>query len=242
VYFLELHGAIGERKHLIAFVPRVAGKFGAGMGYATSYNKSFHDVDGAGLKTDGDKLTGDLAVVYQPDPYIPPDKKPAPGNYTLDARIVDGRYVTGTFTGKFRDAPVSGSVFGELSEQPAVPDPVAVHLKLDDAVNDGAPWFRRVYVGFTATNGKADKGGISNNKDGWTGTFKRAEVKFEGTKFTATIEGSVDTTKGPKAGNYTFKLTGRVVGKELVGTVETFRDGQPTKNGTQFMGGFGSAK
>jgi hypothetical protein len=43
-------------------------------------------------------------------------------------------------------------------------------------------------------------------------------------------------------GAYTFKLTGRVVGSELVGTCDTYRDGKPTKTGTPFMGGFGAVR
>jgi hypothetical protein len=79
---------------------------------------------------------------------------------------------------------------------------------------------------------------MSNNKGGWKGAFKKAEVKFEGAKFTAIIEGSVDETAGPEKGGYTFKLAGKIVGSQLVGSVDTWRDGKATKSGTDFMGGF----
>ncbi len=126
--------------------------------------------------------------------------------------------------------------------QPLVPDPVSINVKLEDGVNDGSPWHRRTWVNFTATEGHAETGGMSNNKGGWKGTFKKADVKFDGAVFTATLDGTVDETKGPLVGAYTFKLTGKVVGSELVGTCETFRDGKPTKSGTPFMGGFGPMK
>jgi len=126
-----------------------------------------------------------------------------------------------------------------VNSLPSVPEPARFHIKLDDGVNQGAPWFRRVYLSFVATNGKADQGGMSNNKGGWQGTFKSARVRFEGSTFQATVEGSVDKSRTALTGNYTFKLTGRAVGSELVGKVETRRDGRKTKEGTAFMGGFG---
>jgi hypothetical protein len=48
----------------------------------------------------------------------------------------------------------------------------------------------------------------------------------------------VDQSAGVEKGAYTFKLTGRLVGSELVGNCDTYRDGKLTKSGTAFMGGF----
>jgi hypothetical protein len=54
-----------------------------------------------------------------------------------------------------------------------------------------------------------------------------------------TIEGPVDESRTALTGDYTFKLVGRAVGTELIGRVETWRDGRKTKDGTAFMGSFG---
>jgi hypothetical protein len=249
VYYLELHRAVqrtwGEGAdgtnglQLMAFAPCLAGKFGEGVAYAAAWNHAFHDLDATGLTRKGDVLTGTLQAGMHPDAYIPPDHKPVSATYTIEATVVDGRLLRGTFTGQFKDRRVAGPVFGELLDQPTVPNPVAINVKMEDGVNGGAPWHRRTWAGFTAMDGKADRGSLINNKGGWKGTFRRAEVKFEGSTFTATIEGTVDESQGTKKGPYTFKLKGRTVGSELVGACDTYREGELTKSGTDFMGSFG---
>ena len=241
VYNIELLGAVAGGRQLNCFIPRRSGAFSRGMGYSGSWNHTYHDVDPAGLALAGGALSGELKVTMNPDPYVPPDRKPVPAAYTIDARVRDG-CVIGSFKGRFKDAGVSGAVVGRLAALPPVPEPVRYYIKLDDGVNGGAPWFRRVYLGFVAAKGQADQGGMSNNKGGWTGTFKNASVQFDGTAFQATIECSIDTSHTAVTGRYTFKLTGRAVGNEIIGTVETWRDGVKTKQGTAFMGGFGPAE
>jgi hypothetical protein len=250
LHYLELHDAVGRTwiegssntLQLMVSAPCMEGRFGQGVAYAAAWNHVFHDVDASGLKLDADRLSGELKVTMNPDPYMPPDKKPVAAVYTVDAKIADGRIVVGAFAGTFGDRKVSGPVFGELMDQPRVPEPVAINVKLEDGVNNGAPWHRRTWLNFVAIKGVASAGGMSNNKNGWTGEFKRAKVKFDGAAFTAEIDGAVNESKGVELGAYTFKLTGRVVGSELVGTCDTYRDGKPTKTGTPFMGGFGAVR
>ncbi len=249
LYYLELHGAVRRTwtdgkdapLQLMASVPCMKGSFGAGVAYAAAWNHNYHDIDEANLVLNGNRLGGELKVTLNPDAYMPPDKKAVSASYTIDATVIDGRIVSGTYKGRCGGFEVSGPVFGELEDQPMAPEPVAVHVKMEDAVNDGAPWYRRTWVSFTATDGRADRGSMSNNKGGWTGTFKKAEIEFDGAVFTTTIDGTVDTSKGTVLGAYTFKLKGKVVGSQLVGQVETWHDGKLTKSGTPFMGGFGPA-
>lgn len=252
LYYLELHRAVlrtwvvgeaqGGALQLMTFAPCSQGKFGPGMAYAAAWNHTYHDVDASGLTLNGTALTGELKVTLNPDPYMPPDRKPVPASYTIAATVTDGRIISGSYTGTIKDQKVSGPVFGELLDQPPAPEPVSVNVKLEEGVNGGAPWFRRTYINFVATKGRAESGSMSNNKNGWKGTFKQAEVTFAGAAFTATIEGTVDESNGPEKGAYTFKLTGKVIGEQLVGTVETYREGKLTKSGTAFMGGFGPAR
>jgi hypothetical protein len=245
LHYLELHNAVPRTwtnepfgVQLMVSAPCLAGKFGAGVAYAAAWNHVFHDVDAAGLKLDGTTLAGELKVTLNPDPYMPPDHQPVPASFTVKAQVVDGRLIRGTFTGQVKDRAMSGPILGELLDQPAVPEPVGIYLKLEDGVNDGAPWHRRTFINFTAVNGQAAQGGMSNNKGGWKGTFQNATVKFDGARFSATIAGTVDETKGPLRGAYRFQLTGRMVGAELVGSCDTYRDGKLTKTGTPFMGHF----
>ena len=46
---------------------------------------------------------------------------------------------------------------------------------------------------------------------------------------------TVDKSRGTIVGAYTFKLRGKVIGSQLAGKVDTYRDGKLTKSGTAFM-------
>jgi hypothetical protein len=245
LHYLELHNAVMRtwtnetaRLQLMVFSPCLKGAFGSGIAFAGAWNHVYHDVDSSGLKLDGTSLSGELIVTMNPDPYVPPDHQAIKARYTIRAQVVDGRIVRGTYTGRFNDRPVDGPVYGELLDQPSVPDPVSIHVKLEDGLQDGQPWYRRIFIHFTSVKGKADHGEMTNNKGGWTGTFKQATVKVDGATFTAKIEGTVDKTKGPLVGDYTFELAGRVIGTQLVGKCDTYHGGKLVKSGTPFMGGF----
>lgn len=240
IFYLQFHGPVNGRQ-LMAFAPCEKGVFGAGMAYAGKWNHTYHDLDAAGLKYENGVLKGEVKVTMNADPYIPPDHKPVPSQYTLEAKVENG-LLDGKFEGTFGAQKTSGRLLGRLEPPPPIPEPVAIHVKLENGVCEGSPWFRRTYVGFTAVKGKAETGGVSNNKGGWTGKFKRAEAQFEGNKFTATIECVVETSNGPLKGNYTFKLTGKAIGGSLVGKVDTYLEGELKKQNTDFMGGFGPAK
>ena len=240
LYYVELHGAVPEGKQLMLYVPCVGGAFGAGAGFAGTFNHTFHDVDGSGLSLTGRKIAGDVGVTIRADPYVPKDGKSVPCRYTVSAEVADG-CVTGTFEGEFGGRAVSGTVVGRVRPRPEAPEPARYNLKLDNGVCDGPPWHRRCYIGFVAAGGEADSGGISNNKGGFQGTFKRASVALDGTAFRATIEATVDSAGQVKTGDYVFTLSGRLVGSELVGTVDTALNGQTVKRGTDFMGSVGPA-
>jgi hypothetical protein len=241
IWNIELIGAVAGGRQFNGYIPCRGGAFGEGMGYCGKWNHTYHDVDGSGLKLAGNAIKGQMKVTMNPDPYVPPDRKPVPCSYAVDAKLEDG-CVSGTFSGTFGGEQVSGHIVGRLEAVPPVPEPASVNVKLDDGVCDGAPWLRRVYCGFVARGGRADKGGISNNKDGWTGTFKNAAIEFDGVNFKATIEGKLDTTRGPKLGDYTFKLTGKAIGDVLVGKCDTYLNGKLAKQNTDFMGGIGPVR
>jgi hypothetical protein len=234
-YNIELIGAVPEGKQLNCLLPRRRGQFGTGIGYCGTWNHSYHDVRTAGLELRSSTLQGELAVTMNPDPYVPRDGKPAPAQYSLKATVADG-CVRGRFEGTFRDRPVSGAVVGRLQPIPDPPNPAHYTIKLEDGLNEGAPWFRRVFLDFTAQHGKANEGRMTNNKGGWEGSFQDAAVQFDGESLQAVIRGAVDTSRSVLTGRYEFRLTGRAVGEDVVGTVETWRDGRKTKENTPFMG------
>lgn len=238
IYYMVLDNAVMETKQLMLHIPCRKGVFGSGVGFAGRFNHTYHDVDASGLRLEGDSLRGDLKITLNPDPYVPPDGKPVPCEYAIDTKVADA-CVSGTFSGRFRDTEVADAVTGELSELPPVPRNMRVNVKLDDGACGGAPWFRRCYVGFEARDGKAEGGGISNNKGGFKGTLKGSEVEFDGLTFKAVIRALIDRGSVNK-GNYTFHLDGRAVGNDVFGKVDTELNGEMRKRGTAFMGSVGS--
>jgi hypothetical protein len=120
-----------------------------------------------------------------------------------------------------------------------------VNVKLDNgaAGKEGGPaWHRRCYIGFVATRGKATAGSFSNNKGGFRGRFLSADVNCDGESFAATIEAVVDESRTVQVGRHTFRLSGKVIGLEIVGQVETLFEGRPWKKNTAFMGSLGPAE
>jgi len=239
VWNIELIGAVPGGKHLNVYLPCVGGTFRDGMAYAGTWNHTYHDVVPAALKlatrAAEAAATGKINVTMNPDPYVPADHKPVAASYDIDAAWRDG-CVSGTFKGVFGGKDVAGAIVGRLTAIPPVPEPAAVSVKLDNGTCDGAPWHRRTYINFVAVKGKADAGGMGNNKGGWQGTFKGAEIAYGGATFTATIRGTVDTSHSSKTGAYTFKLTGKSIGGELIGKCDTYLDGKLAKQNTDFMG------
>ena len=240
IYNIELLGAVEGGRQLNIYLPRsgggAGGGFGDGVAYSGRWNHMFHDVDASGLVMGEDgHIRGELAVTMNPDAYVPDDGRPVAARYRIDARGVHG-FVSGRFEGRFGEEAVEGGLIGRIDAAPARPEPARFNLKLEDGVNEGAPWLRRVYVSFTTTDGEADEGSMSNNKGGWTGRFQSATTRFDGDAFHATIRGTVDTSRGPRTGDYRFELRGRAIGHILIGRVETWRNGERTKGDTPFMG------
>ena len=240
LYYLELHDAVAETKQLMVYAASKDGRFSQGAGFSGTWNHTFHDVYADGLSLKGNTLAGNIKVTLNPDPYVPPDKKPVPCAYTVKATIKDG-YVTGSHAGTYKGEEVAGIVTGELRIKATVPEPVRISVKLDNGVCDGAPWHRRCYIGFTAKDGKASEGGISNNKGGFKGKFQGAAVEqLDESTFKAAIKANVYESGKVMKGDYVFHLSGKVIGNELVGKVDTELNGKMMKKGTDFMGSFRS--
>ncbi len=247
IYYLVLDKAVAAHDHktgvigtrqMIVHVPCSKGTFNEGVGFAGTYNHTYFDVKPGGLVLTDRKLTGALEVTVNPDPYVPPDGKPIPCTYAIDAALCDGSIV-GRFAGKFGAKDVAGRLSGELRPCPSIPEPMQVNIKLDNgaAGKEGGPaWHRRCYVDFTAVDGTADSGSFTNNKGGFKGHFVNAEVICDGSDFTATIEAVVDESRTVQVGRHTFHLHGKAIGLEVVGEVTTFFEGRLWKQDSAFMG------
>jgi len=247
VYYLVLDHAVAARdrktgsldtRQMILHLPCTAGRFRGGVGFAGTYNHTYYDAESAGLRLDGRKLTGTLGVTVNPDPYVPPDGKAVACQYAVDAEVVHGS-VIGSFSGNFGPQEVAGRLSGEVRRRRPIPEPMHVHIKLDDgaAGQEGGPaWHRRCYLGFIATDGKATAGSFSNNKGGFRGRFLSGEVACDGERFDATVEAVVDESRTVQVGRHTFRLRGKVIGLEVVGQVETLFENRPWKQNTAFMG------
>jgi hypothetical protein len=233
-YDLELHGAVVGGKPMWVHVGSTKGAFGAGMAYAPLFNHAVHDVDASALKLAGGKLSGTLEATILPDPYVPRDRKPIACTYTIDAAVRDGG-LSGSFTGKCGGEAVAGVVGGRLAARQNLGDSFQVSMKMEQGVaGRGAPWHKRTYLGVTVKGGKAVEGSISNNKGGFTGAFREADLKLDGDALAGTI--ACDVTSGRvETGTYVFSVKAKVIGDQLTGTFESRLKGKVVKSG-RFMG------
>ena len=233
-YAVQLWGAATGKKEVWLHLASRNGEFGRGLAFAPQFNHAVHDVDAAGLKLADGKLAGKIEVTVNPDPYIPPDKKPIECAYTIDAGITDGG-VSGSFTGTWGAEKISGPVSGQLTRPVKHSTNFSFHFKMEEGMAGGSAWHNRTYASMVIKNGKAVSGGASNNKGGWKGTFDGGEAKLDGNRLKA--KANVTVTSGSvKKGTYTFEIEAVVVGAHLIGNHRSILNGKVVKRG-KIMGG-----
>jgi hypothetical protein len=234
-YVLSLHEALPGGKMLKLHVDCREGRFRHAFGFSPTFNRERHDVDASGLRAEGGKLTGKVAVTINPDPWVPPDHKPVSCAYVLDAAIEAGT-VRGRFEGTCGGRKVAGRVDGDLHPRPGKPAAAAVWLKFEDGLTGGNGWQNRAFVRFTLSGGKAADGRIFTNKPNraspcWRGRFDGADVRFDGEALSGALKVTILSGKVTK-GAYEFLIDGRLIGGVLGGSFRTRLGGRIVKTGT----------
>ena len=233
-YAVQLWGAAAGKKEVWLHLASRDGRFGRGLAFAPQFNHAVHDVDAAGLKLAGGRLKGNIEMTVNPDPYIPPDKKPIDCAYTIDADVKNGG-VSGSFSGTWGSEKVAGPVTGQLTQPVKHSTNFSFHWKMEEGMTGGSAWHNRTYASMTIVNGKAVTGGASNNKGGWKGTFDGGEAKLDGNRLKA--KANVTVTSGSvKKGTYTFEIEAIIVGAHLIGDHSSILNGKVVKRG-KIMGG-----
>lgn len=82
----------GGPKRLNCYLARRGGKWVSALATATNqgrpiWNTAMMSVDPSGVRAEGNKLMGTLAVTLVPDPWVPKDQKPRQATVTLDATV-----------------------------------------------------------------------------------------------------------------------------------------------------------
>lgn len=201
----------------------VASKDGKAVrGIVKGYNLALHEVDVTGLKVEGRALKGLVKVTLNPDQWLPADKKPIAGEYTIDATAGDDGAVTGNLGGKFGAVETSGAVTGQLTPAAAVTKATSVVLRLEDAVSSQKPALRSAHLMFQWSDGKASGGKIAwvkKDKFHWTGTVESLDLQLTPEALTGTVTANISTGANGdvEPGKYTFVLDGKVIGNVITG-------------------------
>jgi hypothetical protein len=226
--FIRMHDAMKEGPVILNLSLADDGLLN-GFAWASGYNHQPHSVDAAGLKLEGNKLTGTVQVGIGPDCYRPPERFTL--TYQLDADIKDGE-VTGTFTGKDRGADVKGILTGELRVKKVVEPPIAMEnvrlcdLNLGYCLVSGpmpkSDWPKaapnNAHIRFHCKDGKIESTEVvhPDSPAAYTAKVASSDLKIVGDRLTGTAAFDLES-KAIQGGRYEFSFEGIVNGGELSG-------------------------
>jgi hypothetical protein len=214
LYAMTMQKAIPMHNHLNVLFTVRAGKVLGGFAVSPHYNNAIHSVDFSGVRLEGQRLTGALAVTIMPDAWIPRDHQPLNCRYGLDARMTDGELL-GSFTGEFGTAKVAGSIEGATDPKPKFEQITGMTLKVENGV------FGRAFLTMKYENGKLVSSNIWNNHDrGVKGAVDQADLDWSdehirGTLSLRTGHAEADLPK------FTCKVDGILVGTRGAGSADT---------------------
>jgi hypothetical protein len=210
---LTLQEAIPPHNFLNLFLTSRAGRLLGGFATSPNFNNSIHTLDLSHLRLQGGRLAGRLGVRLVPDAWIPRDHKPVACTYDIGAAVADGE-VAGTFTGRFGETEVKGSVEGGLEAKPDLRALDGLTLKVEGGS------FGRAFHTLRYEGGRLAEGRVWNNHTDLTGTVEKADLDWSDEK----IRGSMTVTVsrgGVVPGTYTVTVDGVLVGTTGAGAAVT---------------------
>jgi HEAT repeat protein len=232
IYALVLVNADGGNRPLVIHLDRADGRFRHAFAIGRRINQMPHEVDASGLVLDGARLSGQVRVRINPDPWYPPDGEPIACVYELDTHVT-GADVHGGFRGRFGGRPAQGGVWGLLQARPELPDAAWFHVMLEDAL-DGfhAPsYHHRAYASWTWWNGQSydgrfteyDQLAVLDHSVAWNGEIEEVKMSVADGRVNITIHTMVTSGRGTKVswGPHRFELDGALIGRWVAGRFDT---------------------
>ena len=218
---LTIRDALGTGKFMDVYLTTSGGRLRHGFATTPNFNNATHVVEAGKLTLAEGKLGGELAVMVQPDPWIPADGKPIAWAYPLTVTVVDGE-IAGT-AGK---CAVEGSVL----DKPRLGKLTGVTLKLEGGLHGSTDWHARAFVGCEVRDGHVVGGRLSNNHTKLDGIVTGGELKIEDERLVGKVLATVKQGDGAKEGDYEFNVNVLMVGAVGAGNFES-KQATATKTG-----------
>jgi hypothetical protein len=231
-YKITLHHALGAGKFIDVYLATSGGRFTDGFASSPNFNNAMHTVDISKLNLGDGKLTGDIGVTIQPDPWIPRDHKPIPCRFSLEAAIANGE-ITGQFKGTAGPNAVAQALAGALDDKTRLDKVTGLIIRLENGLAGSGNHMARAFVSLDLKDGKVIGGRVSNNHDSKIkGTVTGGEFTLTGDEWT--LKTGLDLTAAGDAtlGKYGIAASGTFVGTMSAGTFTCTHESGYAKQGT----------
>jgi len=236
LHTLVLHDAI-PGNFLVLYLNAREGKFTHGFATGPNYNNATHTVDISQLRVTGDRISGEVDVTVNPDPWVPRDGSKTDARYDINAKFSRGA-INGQFTGRFGKQQVKGNVEGQLDARPDVPGIDKITFKLEKALFGDGGYHSRCFLTIDVNDGKAVSGRVWNNHSNLRGTITGGDITVKNDRLVAKITADVEQSGGVTAGKYRFKIEGGVVGTSAAGSFTTTWDKSDRTETDRFWASF----
>jgi hypothetical protein len=231
-YKVTLHHALGLGKFIDVYLASTGGKFTGGFASSPNFNNAMHTVDTSKLTVGEGKLTGDLGVTVQADPWIPRDHKPIPCAFALNAAVANGE-ITGRFKGTAGTNAVERALEGALDDKVKLDSVTGMTIRLENGLAGSGNHMARAFVSMDIRDGKVTGGSVGNNHDAqMKGTVTGGEFKLSGDEWALKTEFTLTGAGSATLGKYEATASGTFVGTMSAGTFRCAHESGRVKEGS----------
>lgn len=231
-YKLTLHHALGAGKFIDVYLATSGGQFTGGFASSPNFNNAMHTVDVSKLKVGDGKLTGDLGVIVQADPWIPRDHQPIPCRFAIEAALADGE-ITGQFKGTAGTNAVVQALDGALNDKVKLDKVAGMTIRLENGLAGDGGHMARAFVSMELKDGKVVGGNVGNNHDRqMKGTVTGGTFKLTDDEWTLKVEFNLTGAGRATLGKYVATASGTFVGTMSAGVFTCSHEAGSVKQGT----------
>ncbi len=218
IWKLTLQQGVNDGQMINVFVNTRKGKPVSAFAVTPNYNNATHEVDVSGLALRKDKLAGKIDVTVFPDAWVPKDHSKQKASYEIDARL-EGAEVMGGYRGEFAGRKVRGDIEGHLQAKPVVGKVTHATIKPEGGLYDGSQAGYRAFFTFDLEDGRIIGGRVWNNHDKkLKGKITGGTFRIEDEVLTAEMVATIQPGTNAKAGTYTIRVKGPVMGESSCGS------------------------